>query len=113
MRCPKDHPMTHPLAALVLLLLAALARGGEAGPPPPVPLRVAVADAVLVGKVTDIAEKMEKAELYKGDTRELKIATVKVETAVLGKLGTTARVGFVHNLTGRRFPVAQLTKDQE
>jgi hypothetical protein len=61
----------------------------------------------------------------KGDTREMKVATVKVESAVMGKVGTTVKVGFFVNVNRpigpgggirppiRRMPSASLTKDQE
>jgi hypothetical protein len=105
--------MPRPLAVALLTLAAALAPGGAMAPPPSVALRVAAADAVVVGKVTAVADKAEKAELVKDDERVMKVATVKVETAVMGKVAGTLKVGTVYYPTGRRFPVAQLTKGQE
>lgn len=108
--------MTHPLAALALLALtAAGACGGAMAPPPSVALRVALADAVLVGQVTAIADKVESVKFSRDDNRTIKFATVKVETVILGKIGSTAQVGFVvyQGEMLRRFPVPQLTKGQE
>jgi hypothetical protein len=84
------------LVAGAALVLAIPARALMIAPPPN-KLKFAVADAIVVGKVTEIAAKTVKAELYKGDTRELKVATVKVESSPLGKVGTTVKVGFFEN----------------
>jgi hypothetical protein len=106
--------MARPLVPLTLLALLAPARGDMALPPP-TRLKVAVADAVVVGKVTAVPDKAEKAQLYKDDRRDMKVATVKVAIALMGKTGTTAKVGFISfGAAGRpRYPVAQLAKDQE
>jgi len=109
--------MTRTTTLVVLTLLAAVGGAparGDMIAPPPTRLKVAPADAVVVGKVTAVAEKAEKAEIYKGDERNLKIATVKVASALMGKAGTTVKVGFVFNAgLPRRYPVAQLAKGQE
>jgi hypothetical protein len=106
--------MTRFLAAVALLsLAAALARGGAMAPPPSVALRVAAGDAVVVGTVTAITDKAEKAELVKDDGRVMKVATVKVESAVMGKVAGTIKVGTISYPRGGRMPVAQLTKGQE
>lgn len=62
--------------------------------PSPISQRVAAADAVLVGKVTAFADKLVKAEEFKDDTREMQIATVKVEDSLLGKKVKEIKVGF-------------------
>jgi hypothetical protein len=61
--------------------------------PTPIPQRVANADVTVVGKVTAIAPA-EKAEMFKGDTRELRVATVKVESMLIGPAGREIKVGF-------------------
>ncbi len=63
--------------------------------PPPAPTRVATSDLVVVGKVTGFGPKLVKAELFKGDTRDLQIAVVKVEDTLRGKAGKEIKVGFV------------------
>ena len=100
------------LCALAVVPAAA----GKMAPPPAMPLRAAPADAVVLGKVTAVAAKAEKAELYKGDTREMTFATVKVESALLGKPGKTVKVGFLAPLPPkgkRKRPAARLSADQE
>jgi hypothetical protein len=62
--------------------------------PSPISQRVARADAVVLGKVTAIAEKIEKADLYKGDERQMQIATVAVEDTLSGKKVKTVKVAF-------------------
>lgn len=92
--------------------------------PSPISQRVARADAVVLGKVTSIAEKTEKAEMFKGDERPMKVATVAVEEAVSGKKRKTVKVAFfplppppppgggIRIIRGGRGTV-QLTKGQE
>src|SRR5262245_58307027 len=109
------------LAALTALTLVVPAGAKRIAAPAAPGFRASTADAVVVGKVTEVGDKAEKAELYKGDTREMKIATVKVESALLGKPGKTVKVGYVlppqtgGGRPGRpiRFPTVSLTKDQE
>jgi hypothetical protein len=86
----------------------------------PYAFRVATDDAIVVGKVTEVADKAEKAELYKGDDREMKFATIKVQSAVLGKIGTTMKVGFLApprsrpgRPPARQFTTVSLSKGQE
>lgn len=79
---------------------------------------VATADVVVVGTVTAVSEKTEQADLVKGDGREMKVATVKVQSALLGKKpGTTVKVGFFVppkiRVKGDRTLRASLTKGQE
>ncbi|MBY0230301.1 MAG: hypothetical protein K2W96_13540 [Gemmataceae bacterium] len=61
---------------------------------PPAPTRVATATAAYVGKVTEVADKAVKAEMFKGDERELKIAKVKVTETILGKGAREVKVGY-------------------
>lgn len=63
--------------------------------PNPIPMRVAAADLVVVGKVTGFGEKLIPAERFKGDTGEYQIATVKVEDTLLGKGAKEVKVAFV------------------
>lgn len=112
------------LLALALAVLTAPARALMIAAPPG-PLKVAAADAVVVGKVTAVSDKAEKAELFQGDPRQMKIATLRVQSAVMGKLGTTVKVGFVvaqvaeggrpvrPPIGGGRFNMPTLAKDQE
>src|SRR5687767_8359399 len=100
------------LAALAGLFFVSVASARMAAPPA-VPLRVAVADLVVVGKVTGFADKTVKAELFKGDDREMSIAKVKVEEALLGKAaGKEVQVGYFAVAMPRR-PSVQLKVDQE
>lgn len=99
--------------ALCLVLCLALSASAKRAAPPPAGLRVATADAVVIGKVTDVAAKAEAFARYLGDKSEMKFATVQVESAVLGKPGKTVQVGFVLQAPNRRGPVASLTKGQE
>lgn len=85
------------LAGLSILALTALAAPARALliAPNPVPMRVANADAVVVGKVVGYADKKVPANRFKGDTEEYQIALVEVKDAVLGKLGKEIKVGFI------------------
>jgi hypothetical protein len=60
----------------------------------PVPMRVAGAEAAYVGKVTAVAEKAVPANMYKGDMRQMKIATVRVSETLIGKGAREVKVGF-------------------
>jgi hypothetical protein len=102
------------LAALSALALAATANAKRKAPLPP-GFRASTADAVVVGKVTEVSDKAEKAEEYRGDNREVKVATVRVASALLGKRATTVKVGFVVPAAGgrRRDPMPSLTRGQE
>jgi hypothetical protein len=89
----------------------------------PVPMRVAAADAVVVGKVAELAEKTESSDLFKGDPRQMQVTTVKVEETISGKKAKTVKVAFFPPEAapangGRIRPrlgrgSVQLTKDQE
>jgi hypothetical protein len=87
------------LAALMLvgLLAPAATSRGTLPMPGPISQRVARADAVVVGKVVSLAEKTEKAEIYKGDEQQMRVATVAVEEAIQGKKAKTVRVAFFSN----------------
>jgi len=107
------------LAALCGLALVSPALAKRIAPMPP-GFRAAAGDAVVVGKVTDVTAKAEKIDQFKGDTREMKVATVKVDSALLGKAGKTIKVGFPTPPPGGvrpgrpgRFPMVNLTKGQE
>ena len=97
--------------------------------PPSVMQKVATSDAVVVGKVTSIAEKTIQAERWPGDKQgaEFRIATVKVDGHILGVKGLThVKVGWVPpppplpirpggpiRIGPRRRPVVSLEKGQE
>ncbi len=90
---------------------------------PPAPQRLATATAAYVGKVTEVSDKAVKANMFKDDTREMKIATVRVSETILGKGMREVKVGFflpeMGGIGGRpRPPIGrgfgiQLTKDME
>ena len=85
------------LAGLALLSAAAAAQAMMVAPPV-IPLRVAPADAVVVGKVTGFADKAVAAVRFPGgtDTVNYQIALVQVEEALFGASGAkTLRVGFL------------------
>src|SRR5262245_31956937 len=66
--------------------------------PAPVPDRVALADVVIVGKVTAIEEKTVTAKRFPGDADkgEYKIASIQVTDAIKApKALTHIRLGFV------------------
>jgi hypothetical protein len=89
--------------------------------PSPIALRVALSDAVVVGKVTSIEEKAVSAPRFPEDKEggEYKIAVVKIDDAVLGAKDLThVKVGFLAPAggPGRIGPGrygASLAKDQE
>ncbi|MFO0878972.1 MAG: hypothetical protein U0840_16640 [Gemmataceae bacterium] len=112
-------------ASLVLGLLAGPAQALMVAPPSP-PARVAASDLVIVGKVEELAEKTIPAELSKGDTRPMQIASVLVKETVLGAPRKIVRVGFFPPMATpapapagaprimiRRYPTVQLTAGQE
>jgi hypothetical protein len=119
------------LAALVAApLLSLLATGSYAKAIAirisPIPERVALAEAVVVGKVTGIEDKTVSAESFPGakDKVEYSIAVVKVADGLLGTKGLThVKVGFIKPPAadesrpirpGRgRFGPPQLAVDQE
>jgi hypothetical protein len=115
------------LAALALVGVLALAASAKAMmiAPSPISQRVARSDAVVVGKVTSLAEKTEKAEMFKGDERQMRVATLAVEEAVQGKKTRTVQVGFfppppppapgggIRIIRGGGNRSVQLTKDHE
>jgi hypothetical protein len=103
----------NPLAAQEASKLAVVA-------PQPVAMRVALAEAVVVGKVTSIEEKTVSAPRFANDTAggEYQIAVVKVEDAIQGAKGLThVKVGFLPAQPGVVRPGAMrpvtLAKDQE
>jgi len=107
------------LALVGVLVPAASAKAGMI-PPAPIAQSVARADAVVIGKVVSLAEKTEKAELFKGDERQMKIATVVVEDTLSGKKKKTVKVAFFPPsplLPGAGIRMGrgsvQLAKDQE
>lgn len=111
------------LASLALLLPVGSASALMIAPPS-IPARVAAADAVIVGKVTALADKLVPAEVAKGDSRQMQIATVQVSDGVFGTKRKIVQIGFfpppppppMGNLIGRpirRFPTVQLTVGQE
>jgi len=92
--------------------------------PPPAGQRVATADLIVVGKVTGFGEKTVKGEMYKGDERQMQIATIKVGETLVGKADKEIKVGFFPpkqpepqkdgiRLPIRRYPTVQLKQDEE
>jgi len=89
--------------------------------PPPAATRIANADLVVVGKVTKFGPKLVKGEMFKGDERDMQIATIKVSDTLLGKEVKEIEVGFFppasNNGGGgpriRPRPGVQLKQDQE
>ncbi len=66
--------------------------------PPAISTRVAMADLVVIGKVTGFADKLEAVELYPGAKAkaEYKVATVRVDDLIQGDKGLKEiRVGSV------------------
>jgi len=68
--------------------------------PPPVPMRAAAASAAYVGKVTAVADKAVAADMFKGDTRQMKVATVRVSETLVGKGAREVKVGFFTGAVG-------------
>jgi hypothetical protein len=91
--------------------------------PPPIPLRVARADLIVVGKVTKIEDKTVSAPAYPGakDKAEYQIAVVKVDDPVLNAKGIKeVRVGSIPTPAGGGRPIIRpgirpvtLTEDEE
>src|SRR5262249_53104983 len=113
------------IAAMALLIVVADAAQVQALKirMSPLPERVAQADAVVVGKVTDIEKKnINLRAAPKGDEKlEYQVAVVEIKDTVRGAKGLThIRVAFQPAPADgpprpgpRRGPLATLTKDQE
>src|SRR5262245_54280059 len=100
------------LLSLVLLGPAAAARAGIATPEPPIPQRVALADAVVVGRVAGIEEAPVRAfpllKVRGGSWVPFKVAQVRIDRVLLGRAGLEqVRVGVG---PGQRMPA--LTEGQ-
>jgi tetratricopeptide (TPR) repeat protein len=100
------------LLSLVLLGPAASARAGFPVPEPPVPQRVALADAVVVGTVAAVEEEPVQAfpllRVPGGPRVSFRVARVRIERVLLGQAGPEpVRVGVG---PGRAMPV--LTEGQ-
>ncbi len=97
----------------VLLLSALIVSGVLAAPMAPlsVPLQMAGCDAVFVGKVAAVDDKAVKAEMFKGDARDMQIARVTVSADHLGRPGKNVEVGFFARM-GKR-PGVTLAKGDE
>jgi hypothetical protein len=80
--------------ACLALLVVGQAKATILPAPQPVSIRVAVADAVVVGKVTGFAARTVPAARFAGDKAEYQIALVKVSETVLGKGDKEVKVGF-------------------
>ena len=88
--------------------------------PPPILQRAAQAQLVVVGKVVKMADKSVPANVFKGDERQMVVATVKVQESLLGRAGREIRVAtFVAAERPKDAPPrlgrlnAQLVVDQE
>jgi hypothetical protein len=82
------------LVVLMLVGVTALTAKALVMAPPPVGMRVATSQAVVIGKVVKLADTTVPAEMFKGDERQMMVATVKVEKALLGKAGREIKVGY-------------------
>jgi len=85
------------LTCLLALTATVSAKAMMIAPPPGIQ-RVAMADCVIVGKVTSLEGKTVKAARFPGDKdkADFVIATVKIETGLIGTGDMTSiRVGFV------------------
>jgi hypothetical protein len=87
------------LAILALATASASARA-MAIRPKSIPLRVAGADAIVVGKVTGFGDRTVPAERFAGDKANYQIAVVKVEKDLKGKVGMEIKVGFIPPMAG-------------
>ncbi len=112
------HRMIAGLAGLLLLSSSALALR-IALPPGAMAARIVTATAAYGGKVTEVSDKAVKAEMFKGDERDMKIATFRVSEKILGKGTREVKIGFITGagkaggpITSRGFG-PQLTKDME
>jgi hypothetical protein len=81
------------MLSLLGLLLASVA-SARVMAPPPMAVRIATADAVFVGKVTTLGDKMVPAQLEAGDDRMMQLANVEVSQDLLGKVGKKVQVGY-------------------
>jgi hypothetical protein len=107
-------------ACLLACLTAAQAKALMIAPPP-IALRPGPADLIVTGKVTGFGSKLVKGEMYKGDVRDMQVATIKVGDTLLGKQAKEIKVGFFPpmNTQGggpriiRRGPTVQLRQDEE
>jgi hypothetical protein len=110
------------------LLLAALPAAAMMIAPAPIPQRVAQADAVVVGKVTAIEDKLVEATQVPGakDKVEYHVAVIKIKDDLLGAKDLThVRVGYIVpkevpaapggpiRLPIRRYPTVKFEVDQE
>lgn len=95
------------VCALAVPVLAKMA------PPPALPLRIAVADTVLLGKATSFGPRLIKAEMFPGDDREFQTATVEVSETILGTKTKQIQVGLVHSPRSGRFPTARVALNQD
>src|SRR5262245_44379196 len=91
-------PLRTLLLAIVLLGPAVAARAGIPTPEPPIPARVALADAGVVGRVASIEEAPVQAfpalKVQGGSRVSFKMAQVRVERVLLGPAGLEhVRVG--------------------
>jgi hypothetical protein len=106
------------LAGLSCLALASVVSAAMMAPPA-LPLRMATADLVVVGKVTALEEKLVAAEMFKGDTRQMRTARFKVGETVFGKGTREIKVGFIPPPTAPGGPIrrrrvgVQLSTNQE
>ncbi|MGE3807902.1 MAG: hypothetical protein AB7K24_24825 [Gemmataceae bacterium] len=85
------------LSALFVVFAAGSARSLMVAPSP-LPERLAHADCVVIGKITEIEKKTIKAVPYPGgkELAEYHVAVIKVDEALVGAKGLThVRVGFI------------------
>jgi hypothetical protein len=113
------------IAWIVVVGLAVAAAGptraGGLLPPAPIPERVSLADAVIVGKVTGFGDKLVSAPRYPGgDTAQWQVALIRIDDAIVGGEGLKEiKVGFIPpaNPDGLSDPTqrgfGQLTLDEE
>src|SRR5438270_7282949 len=115
------------LSCLALMAAPAFAKAMMIAPPP-LPQRAAVADVIVVGKVTSFGDKLVSAKPpYGGDKVDYQIAVVKVSDPITGaKDAKEIKVGFIPPqadpppnpgpgpiLIRKRYPQFTLSLDQE
>ena len=87
--------------------------------PPTIAQRVAVADLIIVGKVTGFGEKLIASEMFKGDVGQFQTATLDVSFTPFGTAVKKVVVGYTPTpMAGggrpiRRYPTVQLERGQE
>jgi len=106
-----------PLFAFAALFGLAAASQARMIAPPVVAQRVAVADLVVVGKVTGFGDKLIPSKLFEGDTGQFQTATLDVSETPLGTSARKVTVAYIPPPASggrpiRRYPTVQLERGQ-